>query len=75
MRKNGQKKTKLSEKLENENKKNKKTKKKQNYLRPIHSLVTSYGVQMFQKGDSPNKNTNDCSFQQVLRQNLSWFLS
>ena len=28
MRKNGQKKTKLSEKLENENKKNKKTKKK-----------------------------------------------
>ena len=34
-------------------------------------------VQMFGKFDSSNKTVkmNSCSFQQVLRQNLSWFLS
>ena len=35
------------------------------------------GVQMFKKYDSSNRTVkiNGCSFQQVLRQNLGWFLS
>ena len=46
------------------------------HLSLIYSIVTYYREQMFEKGDSSNRQKmNVWSFQQGLRQNLSWFSS
>ena len=47
-----------------------------NQLSYIHSTVTYKRVQRFDKGDSSNRQKMNGRFlHQVLRQNLSWFLS
>ena len=49
-----------------------------NQLSFLNSIITYYRVQMFEKCDSSyrqQKKMNGCSFQNVLWQNMGWFLS